>query len=62
MLLSGCVTAITDCPEPSKIDATTQAQAAEEASKLPSNSAIVTVLGKALDDRDKLRACRAINR
>ena len=61
MFLSGCVETITSCPEPTRIDPATQTRAAEEVATLPENSAIVTVLAAALNDRDKLRACRSIN-
>ena len=60
-LLSGCVSTVSSCSTPTKIDPATQAQAAEEVASLPLNSAIPTVLAAALDDRDKLRACRTIN-
>ena len=60
-LLSGCVSVATSCPEPSQIDPSTQAQAAEEVANLPENSAIHTLLSAGLDDRDKVRACRKIN-
>ena len=60
-LLTSCATVSTNCPEPTRIDPSTQAQAAEEVASLPENSAIPTVLAAALDDRDKLRACRRIN-
>ena len=61
-LLTGCATVTSSCPEPTRIDPSTQAQAAEEVANLPENSAIPTVLAAALDDRDKLRACRNITR
>ena len=60
-LLSGCATVTTSCPEPTRIDPSTQAQAAEEVANLPENSAIPIVLGAALDDRDKLRECNRID-
>lgn len=60
-LLSGCVSTVSSCPTPTKIDPAIQRQAAEEVASLPPNSAIPIVLGAALDDRDKLRACRTIN-
>ena len=60
--LSGCVTTVTSCPELTRIDPATQQRAAEEVATLPENSAIITVMAAALDDRDKLRACRAITR
>jgi len=61
MSLNGCATTITDCPKPTRIDPAIQIQAAEEVALLPENSAISIVLAAALDDRDKLRACRVIN-
>lgn len=60
MCLSGCATTLTSCPPPTPIDAKTQTQAAEELASLPANSAIAKVLIAALNDRDKLRACRMI--
>jgi hypothetical protein len=61
IFLSGCATnRISTCPEPTKIDPKVQAQAAEEIAALPENSAIEKLLVAGLNDRDKLRACRAI--
>lgn len=59
-LLTGCVTMVTSCPEPTPIDSAIQRRAAEEVAALPEDSAIIVVMAAALDDRDKLRACRAI--
>lgn len=61
MSLGGCATALTSCPAPTQIAPDIQRKAAEEVADLPENSAIPVVLSAALDDRDKLRACRAIN-
>lgn len=60
MFLTGCARVITDCPAPTPIPAEVQRQAANEVDALPPESALVVVLAAALDDRDKLRACRAI--
>lgn len=62
MLLGGCVTAATDCPSPKVIPSEIQAQAASELAALPPDSALGKVLSAALDDRDKLRACRNIRK
>lgn len=62
MLLSGCVTVVSECPEPTKIDPKIQARAADELDALPADSALGVVIAAALDDRDKLRACRAITK
>ena len=61
MLLSGCNTVISDCPEPSAISKEDQAKAAEEMKDLPPGSALGIVLAASLNDRDKLRACRKIH-
>lgn len=60
MSLTGCARVITDCPPPTEIAPEVQAQAAEEASALPEDSALLVVLAAGLDDRDSLRACRRI--
>lgn len=60
-LLSGCATSpISTCPEPTRISAEIQEQAAQELIQLPEDSALVVVLEAGLNDRDKLRACRSI--
>lgn len=59
MCVTGCSRVITDCPAPTPIDPAVQAAAASE---LDPDSALAVVLAAALDDRDKLRACRAIRR
>lgn len=60
MLLSGCARVITSCPAPTAIDADVQAAAAAELDALPEDSALAAVVVAGLDDRDKLRACRAV--
>lgn len=60
MFATGCATAITDCPEPTPIDAETQRKAVEELAKLPPDANINLILAAAMIDRDKLRACRKI--
>ncbi len=60
MLLSGCAGVITDCPEPTPIPAEIQGRAAAELEALPHGSALAQVVVVSLNDRDKLRACRAI--
>lgn len=60
MSVSGCVTGVTSCPEPTPIPKELQIQAANELDTLPSGSAIENVLVAALIDREKLRACRNI--
>ncbi len=57
ILLNGCVTVATSCPEPTQIDPETQRKASEEVASLPETSALSEVLAAGLDDRDKLRAC-----
>ena len=59
MSVSACASTITDCPEPTPIDPAVQQAAADE---LDPTSNLAVVLAAALDDRDKLRACRAIRR
>ncbi|WP_417585164.1 hypothetical protein [Pelagibacterium sp.] len=51
---------ITDCPEPTPIPAEIQGRAAAELEALPHGSALAQVVVVSLNDRDKLRACRAI--
>lgn len=60
--LSGCINTLSECPPVTKIDPNVQEKASQEASKLPDDSALLKVLAAALDDRDKLRACRQITR
>lgn len=60
MSLTACGKVASKCPEPTKIAPEVQVQAAKEIEALPEDSALVVVLAAALDDRDKLRACRAI--
>lgn len=56
--VTGCTRVITDCPAPTPIDPAIQRAAAAE---LDPESALAVVLAAALDDRDKLRACRRIS-
>tara|TARA_R110002051_G_scaffold67814_3_gene122459 strand:- start:11177 stop:11362 length:186 start_codon:yes stop_codon:yes gene_type:complete len=60
MLLTGCGTTLTDCPEPTPIPADVQGRAAVELEALPNGSALAQVVVASLNDRDKLRACRSI--
>lgn len=58
MSVTGCTRVITDCPSPTPIDPAIQRSAAAE---LDPESALAVVLAAALNDRDKLRACRRIS-
>lgn len=60
-LLTGCASTITSCPAPTPIPRDVQERAADELDALPDDSALAQVVVAGLNDRDKLRACRAIN-
>ena len=60
MLLTGCQTVSFSCPDPTPIPEEVQQRAAIEVRALPADSAVVEVLRATALDREKLRACRAI--